>query len=92
MTQQPTEFHLETYNILHVFDNTSLIQDLGVYAEERQSLAIGEDFDDFSEHTAVSQSALFLRVWSAADFFTTNQQLMQSPPAVDVDISKHTQV
>lgn len=29
---------------------------------------------------------LFLRVRAAADFFTTNKELMSSPPLVDIDL------
>lgn len=75
-----------------MFDTPSLIQGLAAYAEERQSLLVDEDLDDFNEHTAVSQSALFLRIWSAADFYTTNQKLMQDPPVVSVDISMPVRV
>lgn len=71
-----------------VFAIPDLIQDLSKYAEERQSLLVGEDFYDFNEPTAVAKSALFLRIRSAADFYTSNKELMQHPPPVDVDISK----
>ena len=41
-------------------------------------------FREKPSHT--NQSVLFLHIRSAADFFTTNQTLMHTPPPVDVDI------
>ena len=70
-----------------VFDSPALLQDLSIYAEERQSSLLGEDLTGSSEPTAVKQSALFLRIQSVASFYTTNKELMQYPPPVDVDIS-----
>ncbi|KAI5207855.1 hypothetical protein E4T39_01727 [Aureobasidium subglaciale] len=83
---QPTDFILEPFEVTTVFDNPTLLQDLSAYAEEHQSLLAGEDFDDSSEPTVVKRSALFLRIQSAANFYTTNKELMQHPPPVNVDI------
>ncbi|CAD0024773.1 unnamed protein product [Aureobasidium pullulans] len=64
----------------NVFDSPALLQDLSIYAEERQSSLLGEDLTGSSEPTAVKQSALFLRIQSVASFYTTNKELMQYPP------------
>ncbi|KAI5258730.1 hypothetical protein E4T42_00535 [Aureobasidium subglaciale] len=84
---QPTDFILDPFEVTTVFDTPALLQDLTTYAEERQSLLAGEDFDGISEPTAVKRSALFLRIQSAANFYTTNKELMQNPPPVNVDIT-----
>jgi hypothetical protein len=65
-----------------VFDTPELIQALAAYAEEpnrkrpepSRSLARNKE------------SVLFLRARAAADFFTTNKELMSIPPPVDVDL------
>lgn len=68
-----------------MFDDPPLIQGLAAYAEARQNELFSEAQD---EAEATTQSALFLRIWSAADYFTTNQRLMNDPDLVDVEISK----
>lgn len=80
--QQPTDFWLDTYTISEVFDTPTLIQNLAEYAEngERQRLETAQSSSPQRE------SVLFLRVRAAADFFTTDKQLMSNPPPVDVDI------
>ncbi|THY28946.1 hypothetical protein D6D01_03723 [Aureobasidium pullulans] len=83
--EQPTDFLLESFKVTDVFDSQALLKDLSIYAEERQSLLLGEDLS-FSKPTVVKQSALFLRIQSVASFYTTNKELMQYPPPVDVDI------
>ena len=79
---------MDTFEVTTVFDSPSLIQDLSVYAEERQKIPVADDLEGFDESTtAVKQSLLFLRIRSAASFYTTDQALMQDPPPVYVDIS-----
>ncbi|EMC96745.1 hypothetical protein BAUCODRAFT_70175 [Baudoinia panamericana UAMH 10762] len=80
---QPTNLRLNIYNISHVFDEPQLIQALATYSNAQQSLGVKQvsSFDGQS-----SESLLFLRTQSAADFFTTNQSLMQQPPLVDVEL------
>ncbi|KAK4550612.1 hypothetical protein LTR36_000191 [Oleoguttula mirabilis] len=80
---QPTTFCLDVYNITHVFDTPDLITSLAVYSEARVRQHLPDTEDTVS---ADKQSVLFLRVQSAADFFTTNTTLMNSPPDVNVDI------
>ncbi|CAD0012270.1 unnamed protein product [Aureobasidium pullulans] len=77
----------ESFKVTDVFDSPALLQDLSIYAEERQSSLLGEGLTGSSEPTAVKQSALFLRIQSVASFYTTNKELMQYPPPVDVDIT-----
>ena len=70
------------YNISEVFDTPELIQALAAYAEEPNRKR-----SEPSRSLARSrESVLFLRVRAAADFFTTNKELMSSPPPVDVDL------
>jgi hypothetical protein len=80
--QQPTQFWLDVYNISEVFDTPGLIQALAAYAEEptRKRPELSQSL------TRSKESVLFLRVRAAADFFTTNKELMSSPPSVDVDL------
>ena len=80
---QPTTFWIEVYNITHVFDSPTLITSLATYSEQRTRQPLTE-----TKHRTVGEqhSILFLRVQSAADFFTTNTTLMQVPPNVDVDL------
>lgn len=65
-----------------MFDTPELIQALAAYAEEPTRKR-----PEPSRSSARSkESVLFLRVRAAADFFTTNKELMSSPPPVDVDL------
>ncbi|KAK5120108.1 hypothetical protein LTR85_006589 [Meristemomyces frigidus] len=80
---QPTSFWLDVYDITHVFDTPDLITSLAAYSEDRTEQFASEAASRLS---AGSRSILFLHVRSAGDFFTTNKTLMQSPPAVGVDI------
>ncbi|KAK1807931.1 hypothetical protein LTR12_017715 [Friedmanniomyces endolithicus] len=79
---QPTNFWLDVYNTSHVFDTPDLIQSLAVFAETQQ--AIERPQSTGSE--ALEESLLFLHFQAAADFFSTNRTLMNSPPAVDVEL------
>jgi len=70
------------YKTSEVFDTPELIQALAAYAEEPT-----RNRPEPSRSIARSkESVLFLRVRAAADFFTTNKELMSSPPLVDVDL------
>ncbi|KAK0269161.1 hypothetical protein LTR35_015070 [Friedmanniomyces endolithicus] len=79
---QPTNFWLDVYNISHVFDTPDLIQRLAVFSESQQAI----DRPESPGSEASEESLLFLRVQAAADFFSTNKTLMNSPPAVDVEL------
>lgn len=80
--QQPTEFWLDTYNISHVFDTPALIQSLAEYAENSEK----QRPEPAESSSPEKESVLFLHVRAAADFFTTDKQLMSNPPPVDVDL------
>lgn len=80
--QQPTNFWIDVYNINEVFDAPELIQNLAEYAEKPERK---RPEPTSSPHTS-KESVLFLRVRAAAEFYTTNKDLMLSPPPVDVDL------
>ncbi|KAK5137072.1 hypothetical protein LTR08_001081 [Meristemomyces frigidus] len=80
---QPTNFCLDVYNVTHVFDTPTLITSLAAYSEQRTRQ---QPTETKPRTSAKQQSILFLRVQSAADFFTANTTLMQSPPDADVDL------
>ena len=81
--QQPTTFSLNAYNLTHVFDTPTLIQSLSAFSESQENSEVGLSREEPSQ---TNQSVLFLHIRSRADFFTTNQTLMHTPPPVDVDI------
>lgn len=79
---QPTNFWIDAFNINEVFDTPELIQTLAEYAEKPERK---RPEPTSSPHTS-KESVLFLRVRAAAEFYTTNKDLMLSPPPVDVDL------
>jgi len=87
--QQPTEFWLDTFPITHVFETPSLIAGLAEYAENRGESACQRNSPIDPSVAGTQTSALFLRLRSAADFYTTNKTLMSNPPLVGVDISEY---
>lgn len=88
-SQQPTAFHLITYPLDTVFDTPELITSLYNYSMSRQSLSSSSSSStppkpaNAPEHEA---SILFLRIFAAAEYFTTNATLMAYPEPVLVDI------
>jgi hypothetical protein len=73
---------VDVYTISEVFDTPALIQNLAEFSEDSQRKRPKP-----SRWSARSkESVVFLRVRAAADFFTTNKELMLSPPSVDVDL------
>ena len=88
MRQQPTEFTLTTYTLSEVFDTPELITSLANYSELRQSLSSPDRSRNHHRVTSDSDSVLFLQVFAAADYFTTNKTLMRNVPPVNVDISE----
>ncbi|KAG4419924.1 hypothetical protein IFR04_006961 [Cadophora malorum] len=89
---QPTSFRLDTFDLPTVFETPELITSLAQYSETRQT-EVMEDLQPMESqgeknskvHDEVS-STLFLRVFAAADYFTTNKTLMEQVPPVYVDI------
>ena len=93
--QQPTAFALYTHPVEQVFNDTALISALAVYSEARQSTI--RDQANLKDHAGVevpgraagtTNSVLFLQIFAAADYFTTNKKLMREVPPVEIDISK----
>ncbi|KAK9783945.1 hypothetical protein SCAR479_00504 [Seiridium cardinale] len=87
---QPTAFRINTYELETVFGTPELILELSEYSYSRQS---GED--ESSQGFGASKqrsksdreaSVLLLQVLAAADYFTTNNTLMNDVPPVFVDI------
>lgn len=85
--QQPTEFWLDTYTLTEAFETPDLIQSLSHYAEGRDSASCHQHASIDPSITSEQTSLLFLRVNSAADYFSKDPALMISPPLVGVDIS-----
>ncbi|MCJ1363892.1 hypothetical protein MMC16_003001 [Acarospora aff. strigata] len=93
---QPTQFWILPYTLKEVFETPSLISSLAEYSESRQSseAAFEEPRPAIQYPEGSSKgpdpnppnSILLLQVFSAADYFTTNQTLMKHVPPVDVDI------
>lgn len=86
--QQPTEFWLDTFPLTEVFEKPELITSLAHYSENRPESACPKDSPVKPSIPSTQSSLLFLRIRSAADFYTTNKTLMSDPPLVNVDISK----
>jgi hypothetical protein len=93
--QQPTSFHLDTYDLQNVFDTPELITSLAQYSETRQpdptevedrKASITKETEKFKVMHDEASSTLFLQVFTAADYYTTNQTLMDHVPPVFVDI------
>jgi hypothetical protein len=79
---------LDTFEVTTVFDSSTLLQDLAAYAEERQNIPATDELEGFEGSSiAAKQSVLFLRIHSAANFYSTDKALMQDPAPVYVDIS-----
>ena len=76
---QPTAFHLNVFTLKDIYEGTALLQGLASFSERNSQISKPASTEE-------AGSILFMRVKSAADFFTTNQTLMQKPPPVDVDI------
>ncbi|KAL2041845.1 hypothetical protein N7G274_005629 [Stereocaulon virgatum] len=85
--QQPTAFVLDTYSLAAAFDTPELITSLAVYSESRQTSDSPESDPRLQVSKAEPSAILFLRVGAAADYYTTNETLMQNVPLVNVDIS-----
>ncbi|TVY23175.1 hypothetical protein LHYA1_G007792 [Lachnellula hyalina] len=91
---QPTSFRLETYDLPTVFENPELITSLAQYSEGRQSepTQIADEKPSISRKPTAERDAndlsstLFLQVFAAADYYTTNKTIMNNVPPVFVDI------
>ncbi|TVY35878.1 hypothetical protein LSUB1_G004415 [Lachnellula subtilissima] len=91
---QPTSFRLETYDLPTVFENPKLITSLAQYSEGRQSepTQIADEKPSIPHKPTAKcdrddlSSTLFLQVFAAADYYTTNKTIMNNVPPVFVDI------
>lgn len=83
---QPTSFTLTTYTLREVFDTPELISSLATYSESRQASLLPDPGLDRRRVASDPDSLLLLRVFAAADYFTTNKTLMQNVPPVNVDL------
>ncbi|KAI9669219.1 MAG: hypothetical protein M1817_004714 [Caeruleum heppii] len=88
---QPTAFSLDTHTLDVVFGTPHLISSLADFSETKQnpsasprpSLASAK-----SSHKVSSglSSVLFVRLFAAADYYTTNATLMHEVPLVQIDL------
>ncbi|TVY54592.1 hypothetical protein LSUE1_G008676 [Lachnellula suecica] len=91
---QPTSFRLDTYDLPTVFETPELITSLAQYSEGRQPdpIRIEDQQPSISRKQTPNRtpeglsSTLFLQVFAAADYYTTNKTIMKSVPPVFVDI------
>jgi len=88
---QPTSFRLETFEIPVVFEHPDLITSLAEYSDGQTSPETSE-LNDPSIYASANpdgkkaNSILFLQIFAAADYYTTNKTLMENVPPVFVDI------
>ncbi|KAJ5038946.1 uncharacterized protein L3040_006620 [Drepanopeziza brunnea f. sp. 'multigermtubi'] len=81
---QPTSFRLDTFELPTVMETPELIASLAQYSETRQrEVNEGQEKDNRADGPV---STLLLRIFAAADYFTTNKTLMDNVPPVYVDI------
>ncbi|KAI9782217.1 MAG: hypothetical protein M1839_005331 [Geoglossum umbratile] len=93
---QPTQFRLHTYTLPTVFETSALVSSLASYSESQQNPPViagaatpilrRAPVPSFRPHSTDRSSILFLQVFAAADYFTSNASLMQNIPPLDVDI------
>ncbi|KAI9774916.1 MAG: hypothetical protein M1840_000132 [Geoglossum simile] len=93
---QPTQFWLYTYPLPTVFETPTLITSLASYSGSLQNPPLvagaaepalhGAPESILVPHVADPSSILFLQLFAAADYFTSNASLMQNVPLLDVDI------
>ncbi|CAG8884120.1 unnamed protein product [Penicillium nalgiovense] len=96
---QPTTFTLTTYPLSKTIEDKNLLSSLSMYTSDRlaaldpklQANSIPRrgnprSSKDPLDPAPTSDSVLFLHVYAAADYFSTNQALMQNVPPVAVDL------
>ncbi|KAG6359792.1 hypothetical protein INS49_010844 [Diaporthe citri] len=87
LATQPTAFHLETHTLPAVFDTPELITSLHNYSMSRQDsphkATTRKGESSGGEHLS---SVLLLRIDAAADYFTTDRELMRRPEPVLADV------
>ncbi|KAI5303142.1 hypothetical protein KEM56_007866 [Ascosphaera pollenicola] len=92
LATQPTEFWLDAFTIDEVRESLALNASIESFiaSEQGQKQLDGKSADIGtkvnSENVLAISSSLFLRLIAAADYFTLNETLMQSPEPVHVDL------
>lgn len=89
---QPTSFRMDTYDLPTVFETPELVTSLADFSNERQMDALEVSEPSIAKRQSFKHSyddvssTLFLHVYAAADYYTTNKTLMEQVPPVYVDI------
>ncbi|KAJ5427205.1 hypothetical protein N7465_002275 [Penicillium sp. CMV-2018d] len=99
LATQPTTFTLNTYPLSKTIEDTTLLSSLSMYTSARLATldpklqgnviprrANSRSRKDPLDPAPTSDSVLFLHVHAAADYFSTDQALMQNVPPVAVDL------
>ncbi|EKV09669.1 hypothetical protein PDIG_29070 [Penicillium digitatum PHI26] len=97
--EQPTKFTLTTYSLSKTISDTNLLSSLSLYTANRLATldpklqgnviprrANLRSSKDPLDPAPTSDSVLFLHVQATADYFSTDQALMQNVPPVAVDL------
>ena len=71
-----------------VLDNAELMTLVAIQLSRRAKEASKNPSEDRIHSSLTFTSAVFLRIYVTADFYTSDKDLMSNPPPVDVDISK----
>ncbi|KAI6781826.1 uncharacterized protein J7T54_004992 [Emericellopsis cladophorae] len=82
---EPTAFDIETFDVEHVFETPELIQSLSDFAYSRVGTA-ADPADVTTNETEKTSSVLFVRIITAADYYSDYTELMENPPPVLVDL------
>jgi hypothetical protein len=94
LATQPTAFGIHTYTMDEAFENPALLSSLTVFSNTRRELLDQLQIQQLEDRKqkpplsagAVSQSLLFLRISTAADYYSLNTSLMKQVPPVFVDV------
>ncbi|GKZ22261.1 hypothetical protein AbraIFM66951_007448 [Aspergillus brasiliensis] len=101
LATQPTSFTLTTYTLPHALSDTYLLSSITNYSSSRLASTpdseLNLDFDSspssninpetpLDSNEPITDSVLFLRIRAAADYFTTDKELMTHVPPVAVDV------
>ena len=86
--QQPTAFDLSTFTADDIFHTDGLMTELNAYATLQQGPPCAVNPDPRHLKTTLSYITIVLRVYAAADFYSSNSTLMSNPPDVLIDLSK----
>lgn len=94
--KQPTSFDLETYTLPATIDDPSLLSSISRFSSARLESADNVAIPPVRNRRGskkheptgqeASESVLFLRILAAADYYTTNKELMENVTPVVVDL------